>query len=330
MNFRYSPGCLIFLFILAVLFSGCQMEKTPTKVGEVASESGQTAAESQDAGGQSLYEVGDLISIQDTLLIILGWDQPEGGDFNPPAEGKKYVAVDLLLANQGENSFSISPVFQMTLKDSSGQKYNLNAKANAATESNPPNGELNPGEVIRGTVGFQVPENVGDFVFVYEANLLGLGEVSVDLGPTPVSMEPPQDLGLEQAQEEFQIGDVVKISDLLIQVVDAAYPSGTDWVRPKEGWKFVIVDVWVENQGQNTREISSALQMYLKDASGRKYTLHLGAQSLADAGLPDDELQPGEKVRGQIGFHVPKTASGLIFVFDAEVIGFGKAFIALQ
>ncbi len=67
-----------------------------------------------------------------------------------------------------------------------------------------------------------------------------------------------------------------------------------------------------------------------KDASGRKYTLHLGAQSLAGAGLPDDELQPGEKVRDQIGFQVPKSAHGLIFVFDAEVIGFGKAFIALQ
>ncbi|MFO8036637.1 MAG: hypothetical protein R6U57_08460 [Anaerolineales bacterium] len=30
-----------------------------------------------------------------------------------------------------------------------------------------------------------------------------------------------------------------------------------------------------------------------QDAGGRKYTIHLGAQTLADAGLPDDELQPG-------------------------------------
>jgi hypothetical protein len=273
--------------------------------------------------------VGDLISIQDTLLIVLGWDQPKGGDFNPPAEGKKYLAVDLLLANQGQKSFSISPVLQMTLKDATGRKYNISAKANAATESNPPNGELNPGEVIRGTVGFQVPENGTDFLFVYEANLFGFGEVSVDLGPAPVSLEPPEDLGLVPEQEVFQIGDVVEISDLHIQVVGVTQPAGTNLIKPKGGWKFVIVDVLVENKSQKIREISSALQMYLKDASGRKYTFHLGAQTLADAGLPDDELQPGEKVRGQIGFQVPETAQELTFVFDAEVVGFGKAFIAL-
>lgn len=317
------------IFALGLLLSACQIEKTPTKVGEVAEESDQAGAESPSTEEQILYNVGDVISIQDTLLIVLGWDQPEGGDFNPPAERKKYITVDLLMANQGERSFAVSPVFQMTLKDAAGQKYNINAKANAAADSSPPNGELNPGEVLRGEVGFQVPESVEEFVFVYEANLVGLGEVSVDLGPAPVSLEPPGDLGLSQAQEVFQMGDVVEISDLLIQVVGLDHPAGTEWVRPKSGWKFVIVDVLVENKGQTTREISSALQMYLKDTSGRKYTLHLGAQTLADAGLPDDELQPGEKVRGQIGFQVPETAQELTFVFDAEVIGFGKAFIAL-
>jgi hypothetical protein len=70
--------------------------------------------------------------------------------------------------------------------------------------------------------------------------------------------------------------------------------------------------------------------MYLKDSTGEKYTFHLGAQSIIDSGLPDDELQPGERIRGQIGFQVPKNASGLVFVFDAEVFGFGKVFIALD
>jgi hypothetical protein len=69
--------------------------------------------------------------------------------------------------------------------------------------------------------------------------------------------------------------------------------------------------------------------MYLKDETGQKYTFHLGAQSLLDSGLPDDELQPGEKVRGEIGFQVPESAQELVFVFDAEVFGFGKVFISL-
>jgi hypothetical protein len=321
---------LVIICIIGVMSSSCQMEKQATKIGDVTtlSESGE---ESQSVPPEEIiYQVGDIISINNTILVVLGWDNPPGGDFNPPAEGKKYLAVDVLLANQGDNSFNISPVFQMTLKDLSGQKYNVNGKANLASGSNTPNGEINPGEIIRGKVGFHIPEDQSHFIFVFEANLWGLGEVSVDLGSTPVAMEPPDDLNLAHTQQVYQIGDLIEISDLAIQVLQVTYPAGNDFVKPREDFKFVAVDVQVENMGESTQEISSIVQMYIKDSTGQKYTFHLGAQSIIDSGLPDDELQPGERIRGQIGFQVPENAAGLIFVFDAEVFGFGKVFIALD
>ncbi len=324
---------LIFAFVvilLALLLAGCQLEKEPTKIGGLAPESQGVSENPSQESKDPIYEVGDIISINNTILVILGWDLPPGGDFNPPDEGKKYLVVDVMLANQRENSFSVSPVFQMTLKDSTGQKYNVNGKANLASGSNTPNGEINPGEVIRGKVGFHVPEDMVDFVFVYEVNLIGLGEVSVNLGPIPVSMEPPTDLNLAQQQIVYQVGDLIEISDLAIQVLQVTYPAGNEIIKPKEDFKFAAVDVTVENQGNTTQEISSIVQMYLKDSTGQKYTFHLGAQSIIDSGLPNDELQPGEKIRGQIGFQVPKDVQGLIFVFDAEIFGFGKVFIALE
>lgn len=324
---------LIFAFVvilLALLLAGCQLEKEPTKIGGLAPESQGVLENPSQESKDPIYEVGDIISINNTILVILGWDLPPGGDFNPPDEGKKYLVVDVMLANQRENSFSVSPVFQMTLKDSTGQKYNVNGKANLASGSNTPNGEINPGEVIRGKVGFHVPEDMVDFVFIYEANLIGLGEVSVNLGPIPVSMEPPTDLNLAQQQIVYQVGDLIEISDLAIRVLQVTYPAGNEIIKPKEDFKFAAVDLTVENQGNTTQEISSIIQMYLKDSTGQKYTFHLGAQSIIDSGLPDDELQPGEKIRGQIGFQVPKDVQGLIFVFDAEIFGFGKVFIALE
>ena len=321
---------LFVVFLLPLLLAGCQLEKEPVKIGALAPESqGESENHSQDTK-DPIYEVGDIISINDTILVVLGWDQPLGGDFNPPAEGKKYLVVDVMLANQRENSFSISPVFQMTLKDSTGQKYSVNGKANIASGSNTPNGEINPGEVLRGKVGFHVPEDLVNFVFIYEANLIGLGEVAVNLGPTPVSMDPPADLNLVQQQIVYQIGDLIEISDLAIQVLQVSFPTGNKIVKPKEDFKFVAVDLTIENKGNTTREISSIVQLYLKDSTGQKYTFHLGAQSIIDSGLPDDELQPGEKIRGQIGFQVPKDIQGLLFVFNAEIFGFGKVFIALD
>jgi hypothetical protein len=319
---------VIFWFVCCSIFilTGCQVEKQPQKIGEL-DETNQ--AESNPISNETIYSVGDIISIDNAILVVLGWDQPPGGDLNPPDEGKKYLVVDLMLANQGQRSFTSSPVFQMTLKSQSGQKFNLNGKANLAAGSSQPNGEINPGEIIRGKVGFQVPEDLTDFIFVYEANLLGQGEVSVDLGSVPVAMAPPEDLDLIPTLDIFQIEDEILISDLLIQVLDVSYPTGTEIIKPKEGFQFAAIDIQIENQGTSVQEITSVVQMYLKDETGQKYTFHLGAQSLLDSGLPDDELQPGERVRGQIGFQVPEAAQELIFVFDAEVFGFGKVFIAL-
>ena len=101
-------------------------------------------------------------------------------------------------------------------------------------------------------------------------------------------------------------------------------------MKPREGYKFVAIDIQVENQGETVQEITSIVQMYIKDITGEKFTFHLGAQSIIDSGLPNNELQPGERIRGQIGFQVPDNREGLMFVFDAEVFGFGKVFITLE
>ena len=317
-------------FVLILILTGCQMEKQPKKIGDLGTGRETTAEEAPQISQEIIYTVGDIIGIDETILVVLGWDQPPGGDFNPPDDGKKYLAVDIMIANSGEKSFNSSPVFQMTLKDSSGQKYNMNRKANIASGSNTPNGEISPGEFIRGKVGFHVPEEMTNFTFVYEANLMGLGEVSIDLGATPMSMNPPSDLNLAQQQKIYQIGDLIEISDLTIQIIQVSYPEGTEIVKPREGYKFVAIDIQVENQGETVQEITSIVQMYIKDITGEKFTFHLGAQSIIDSGLPNDELQPGERIRGQIGFQVPDNSEGLMFVFDAEVFGFGKVFITLE
>ncbi len=322
---------LAVIYLLGLfLLTSCQMEKEPIKIGDLSTGNQTSSGEPSELPRETIYAVGDIISINETILVVLGWDQPLGGDFNPPDNGKKYLVVDLMIANQGKKSFNVSPAFQMTLKSATGQKYNVNGKANIAGGSNPPGGELNPGEVIRGKVGFHIPEDQAGFIFVYEVNLIGLGEVSINLGNTPVAMDPPQNLNLVNQQKLFLIGDLVEISGLAIQVLQVNYPAGTEIIKPKEGYKFVAVDVQLQNKGETVQEITSIVQMYLKDSTGQKYTFHLGAQSVIDSGLPDDELQPGERIRGQIGFQVPSDAQGLIFVFDVEVFGFGKVFISLE
>ena len=319
---------LLGALLLGLTAAGCLREAAPAAV-EGPSAPPEEAEEGDMPPEDRIYQPGEVIRYQNTVLVVLGWNHPPGGDFNPPAKGRQYLAVDVLVGNRGDSTFTVAPLFQMSLKDASGRKYNLSGKANAAADGVLPNGEVSPGEFVRGRVGFQVPENLSGFTFVYEVNLIGLGEIEVDLGPEPASYPVPGQLDLGPPPQVFGTGESVEISDLVVQVEGAARSQGGSVIQPDPGTDFLLVDVRVENRGDRTREVSSAVSMSLKDASGRRYTFHLGAQTAAEAGLPDDELQPGEQVRGQIGFQVPEDAHGLIFIFDPDLVGYGKALIAL-
>jgi hypothetical protein len=279
---------------------------------------------------QETFAIGDIVSIGDSVMVVLGWSQPSGNEFSEPDQGKRFVAVDVLLVNQGSDTAAISSMLQMNLKDDTGQKYDVDLMAATATGSSTPDGELAPGERVRGKVGFQVPEDAQGLVFVYDAEVFDYGKVFVALGAEPVAVDPPAQLAGEQAQETFAVGDVVQIGDMALTVNEVTYPTGNDFSKPEAGQTFLVVDVTLENKGSEAKSISSLLQMSLKDATGQKYDLDLMASAASGGTPPDGEIASGERVRGQIGFQVPQDAQGLVFVYDAEVFGYGKVFVALQ
>ncbi|MBK7218296.1 MAG: DUF4352 domain-containing protein [Candidatus Promineofilum sp.] len=75
------------------------------------------------------------------------------------------------------------------------------------------------------------------------------------------------------------VGDVIEIGDLALTVHGVTFPAGDEFNRPDEGQRFVVVDVAVENRTATAQNISSLLQMELKDATGQVYDLDLMAQA---------------------------------------------------
>jgi hypothetical protein len=45
------------------------------------------------------YRVGDIISIGDVVMVVLGWSMPPGSDFSQPDPGNVFVAVDVILVS---------------------------------------------------------------------------------------------------------------------------------------------------------------------------------------------------------------------------------------
>jgi len=357
MNIRKNPYLVILIFLAATVFlisMACGGSATPEKVGQVenqappepqptvppptepaadpaAENSADPAkpAENSASAGPAAYAVGDIVTIGDNILVILGWEDVPGDDFSQPDDGQKFVAVEMIIVNQSEDAISVSTMLQMTLKDETGQNYPVDFLASMAIDETSVDGELAPGERIRGKVGFQVPVEARGLQFVFDESLFGSGKSFINLGTAPVSLEPPAEIAGERQQQTFQVGDIVDIGDFSLTVNEVFFPAGDDFNQPKAGHQFVAVDVTFENKSAESAGISSMLQMSLKVATGQSYQVDLSASTAAGGSTPDGELVPGEKIRGQVGYQIPVDATDPVFVFDADIFGAGKVFVAL-
>jgi hypothetical protein len=261
--------------------------------------------------------------------VVLGWEIVPSDVMFKPDEGNQFIAVDMLFVNKSGGSENLSSLLQMTLRDETGQKYDIDFMANSATGSSTPEGELSSGERVRGKIAFQVPQSVEDLTFVYDASVIGTGKVFVELGSEPSSIEPPVKIDGETEQDAYAVGEAIEVEELTITVNEVLYPAGDGFSQPKAGNKFVVIDLTLENRSTEAEAISTVLQTELKDLTGQRYTIDILATGASGGSTPDGELAPGEVLRGQIGYQVPADASGLVFIFDASVFGSGRVRVSL-
>jgi hypothetical protein len=343
----HFPLLALTMLLLVSLACGSDTSSTPqlanTAPPEISTPSGNDAepttqaaqptqtelANTPTSSPPQSFKVGDPVKIGDSVLVVLGWSELGASDFVKPDEGKKFIGVDLLLVNASKSSAAISSFLQVSLKDNTGQKFDVDFSASIVAKKDGIDGELAPGERVRGTVGFQVPEEAEGLQFVFDASVFGTGKVFVDLGDSPVANEPPARLEGETEQTASKIGEPVQVGNLIVTVNEVRVAEGNQFTKPDAGYQFLVVDVTLENRGADAAQVSSALQMWLKDPTGQRYKVDLSATVAADGSAPDGELAAGEKLKGQIGYQVPEGATGLLFVFDGDVFGAGKVSIAL-
>lgn len=273
--------------------------------------------------------VGNAIEVGDLTLVVLGWRVSPGSEFNQPSEGNQFVIVDTLLVNRGQEPASLSTLFQMTLNDSAGQSYDLDISAMIDAAVGSPDGELSPGERLRGAVGFQTPAGASGLQFAFDGTLFGGQPVIVDLGSEPVAYAPPGMLAGEVAPAVVAVGEPAEVNNLRLTVNGVSFPPGQQFAMPNEGNQFVVVDLSLENIGATPQSISSVLQMKLKDDTGQIYGADLMGPVISGIESPDGEIAPGETWTRPVTFQTPLDAAGLTFVFDGDLISGAKLFFAL-
>ncbi|WP_350344581.1 DUF4352 domain-containing protein [Proteinivorax tanatarense] len=132
----------------------------------------------------------------------------------------------------------------------------------------------------------------------------------------------------EKAQSEtFAIGDSVEIADVVFTVHSARWDDGDDFFGPEDGEKWLVLDCSIDNETDESEQISSLLMFELVDEDNYKRDLEL----LADTkGSLDGELGAGRSMRGEIAFSVDEGQSKWELIFAPNVFGTGQAIFEID
>ena len=131
------------------------------------------------------------------------------------------------------------------------------------------------------------------------------------------------------AKQSYQVGETAELNGLKITVNEAKESAGNQSIKPEAGKHFIIINVTVENTTDKDVSMSSALQMELKDDTGQAYDLDYGATSVPGGKNPYGNIAPGDKVRGPLGYQIPKEAKGLRWIFK-DVLGSGRVVFEIK
>lgn len=161
-----AKGCLIAFAIVAAVVGiivillfvviGVGVHKTVEKIEEITDKKVINV------------EVGEVGENGPLAIKVVGWTPSAGDEFNKPGAGQQFIVVDLEVKNISPTSRTVSRLLAMSIKTPGGFEYEPTAYF---PEPGFPDGDIQPGQMARGNVAFQVPSNIGSMTFVYDPSL---------------------------------------------------------------------------------------------------------------------------------------------------------------
>lgn len=118
----------------------------------------------------------------------------------------------------------------------------------------------------------------------------------------------------KEAKSEYAIGESAEVGDVKITVNSTRIDEGL--VAADEGKVYFVMDITLENMGDEEFSSSSLANFELKDAEGRKQDLSIGANL---NGSMDTTIPAGEKATGEIAFEVAPEGT-LVLSYRPDII----------
>ncbi len=113
---------------------------------------------------------------------------------------------------------------------------------------------------------------------------------------------------------EHSLGEEVRAENLSFLVEKLRYdPQGAGPLLPRPGYEFLIPTIVINNTGDKVFDFIPLLSLYVKDASGNVYS---ETAVISEGNVLSGPISPHDILREEVGFEVPKNASGLVLYFE--------------
>jgi len=174
-----NASCVAALTIVALGGVACSSNST-TSTRSVASTTTTATAKATStttAAKSSTYTVGQSAKTGGMDVTVYAFKNPyppTNDAFNAPA-GQQYVTVDVQVTNPDSKSQPFSSLIGFHLLDSANRQYDETIVPGLSPSA--PDGQIGPGQSIRGYAAFEVPAGTSGLRFRTQGSLTATGAV---------------------------------------------------------------------------------------------------------------------------------------------------------
>jgi hypothetical protein len=247
--------------------------------------------------------LGDTVESSGLALAALTLADPATpGLLYTQEAGTRLIAVELVIANTSDKTQRVNPL-SASLVDAEGFVVTPEL---ASVSNQIPTILLLPGQKVKGSIGFKIPENSVPSALKWAPDIFSPNSISISLeappaGHTaalgPIAAPPPAITNpFRQEAQAFGVGLTA------VTLEDPATPGILH--TPIAGTRLVAVEIIISNPGTASVSVNP-LYFNLVDADGYLYDPELAGR---DGQIDTTEIAPGEKSQGWVAFVIPESA----------------------
>lgn len=161
--------------------SSVNEEKTNAPTEEAKQPAEQEAVTPQtETTAKSDYKIGDEVKFSNYIMQVTNVEV--GKTYNSvwkPKEGKKLVAVEVLITNNSQEKVDYNPLSDFDLTDENGYEFSLAAFGGKDPAMGA--GEIPPGRKVRGWISFEVEKASKKFELIYSPGFFNSQKLYINL-----------------------------------------------------------------------------------------------------------------------------------------------------